>query len=109
MIHTQPSPTLHCVAWPGVVLRFEYRTDRWAHDVSLVSPGGDLAVQEQVVCLSSIEGVPEDAVPPSPAFQDLRWEPLDQSSSNQDRSQANLDDRDVGEFQLFGQCGQQVY
>jgi hypothetical protein len=109
MLHTQPTPTLHRVAWPGVVLRFEYRVDRWGHDVSLVNSDGDEAVLEQIVCWSSVEGAPEDAAPPSPAFQDLRWEPLDPPSSEQGRSDRNPDEREMGEFQLFGQCGRQVY
>lgn len=104
MQHTQPSPTSHRVAWPGVVLRFEHQGDRWGHAVSLVSPGdGPPNAREDVVWLTSFEGAPEEAEPPSPAFQDLRWETLE----------ANVDDATqeiaIGEFQLFGQCGRQVY
>jgi len=109
MRYAQLSPTIHQIAWTGVVLRFEYRFDRWAHVISQSSAGEEPGGAE-VVWLSSGEGAAENATPPSPAFQDLRWEPLEVATAESSPdSTASADEISVGEFQLFGQCGRQVY
>ena len=60
--------------------------------------------------LCSCEGASENATPPSPAFQDLRWEPQTLETATSSPSLKTSDDEiAVGEFQLFGQCGRQVY
>jgi hypothetical protein len=67
---------------------FRHTGDRWLHEISLQS-----ARRWQSV-LRSIEGTPDDDLPPSPALQDLRLEPLN--------------DRHF-EFQGMGQAGGVIY
>jgi len=109
MRYTQLSPTLHRLEIAGLVLRFEYRVDRWAHAISVVSPGLDPA-RAELVLLSSHEGRADDSAPPSPAFQDLRFEPISLATVLASPTSGSSDEElTVGEFQLFGQCGRQVY
>jgi hypothetical protein len=69
-------------------LTFRYERDRWRHELAVRSESGWQTI------LTSIEGSPDEALPPSPSFQDLRLERIDD---------------ETGEFQLFGQAGHAVY
>lgn len=77
------------VATPNLRLAFEQIGDRWEHSISLKAP----AFEWRNV-LKSIEGLPADSFPPSPAFQDLRLEKIDETTY---------------EFQLLGQSGKNIY
>ncbi|MGQ0635916.1 MAG: hypothetical protein ACT4QC_14990 [Planctomycetaceae bacterium] len=69
-------------------LSFARRGDRWRHTISV---GGN---DQAHAILISREGPPDTPAPPSPAYQDLRVEPIAS---------------DVYEVQLFGQAGGGVY
>jgi hypothetical protein len=69
-------------------LSFRHVGDRWQHCVSVRHDG------QWRPLLTSEEGSPADDVPPSPPFQDLRFEQLAER---------------VCEFQLLGQSGKGVY
>lgn len=69
-------------------LVFSHAVDRWSHSIAVAVDG------EWQTLLSSVEGGAADPWPPSPAFQDLRLETIDQTTQ---------------EFQLMGQCGTGVY
>lgn len=82
----EQSPHCLIVRLSRLILRFEWRHDRWHHVVE--SPnGGDWR-------LVSVEGGPEDSLPCSPAFQDLWFERRDDSHC---------------EVQLMGQAGVAIY
>lgn len=69
-------------------LVFQLVGDRWQHAVALRGPDGWQPL------LASIEGSPEQLVPPSPTFQELRLERID---------------AETAEFQVFGRAGHGVY
>jgi hypothetical protein len=69
-------------------LAFRHVGDRWQHCVSVANRG------EWFPLLTSVEGTPADAGPPSPPWQDLRFEQLADN---------------VFEFQLMGQSRKGVY
>lgn len=69
-------------------LSFSLAGDRWSHMISIADENDWRSV------LMSLEGAPQDRYPPSPAFQDLRLERIDDVTQ---------------EFQLMGQCGSGIY
>jgi hypothetical protein len=88
MIELEETPGLYCLSAGGLRIAFHHVGDRWNHTLSVRH-----ATSWQAL-FTSVEGLPNDAIPPSPAFQDLRWE---------------LIAEDIHEFQLFGQAGKGVY
>lgn len=87
MLEIEKSAGTYIARSSDLRLRFEYREDRWCHEV-VCGTGG------RSVILSSEEGTPNDPCPPCPAFQELRLETIN---------------ADVCEFQLFGQAGKGIY
>lgn len=87
-IEVEQSDGAWFVHTPGLGLWFCYAVDRWRHELLLPGPNGWTAT------CASLEGEPHDVIPPSPAFQDLRFE--------------NIGPATV-EFQLLGQAGQGTY
>lgn len=82
------STTESCVTAREWRCTFHFSRDRWRHQFEIWNGDGWLPL------LASHEGTPDNASPPSPAFQDLRLEQLGESTA---------------EFQLFGQAGKTVY
>lgn len=80
------SATHYCVTTSRFTLEWELVADRWHHRLMLAGAGA--------VCLISVEGTPEEAVPASPAFQDLWFERLSDEQC---------------EFQMMGQAGQAIF
>jgi len=76
------------LSWGEWQLEFEWRIDRWAHSLS--------QVQSDVrdVVWRSVEGMPDEVWPGSPAFQDLYTERINEN---------------CGEVQLLGQAGKNHY
>src|SRR5262245_49829598 len=88
MIKVDQSPQSCRIRMGRLRLTYRYVVDRWRHEVEL----GDSAGWQRLI--TSREGQPDDAVPPSPVFQALRLEwPGD----------------DYCEVQLFGQAGGGAY
>lgn len=50
----------------GLCVEFEFRGDRWSHQIAACTPG-----QPFRALLESVEGTPQDRWPPSPTFQEL--------------------------------------
>jgi hypothetical protein len=89
MMKLERSPGTYAIACDEFLMQFVYRDDRWQHRLSVRSPAG-----ADCLLLTSVEGTPDDPLPPSPAFQDLFIEqPADQ----------------ICEVQLMGQAGRQIY
>lgn len=88
MLEIEKSAGAYVARCGELLLKFEYSTDRWRHELAIRRNGGWQAL------LSSKEGAADDALPPSPAFQDLRLEPISD---------------EISEFQLFGQAGKGIY
>jgi hypothetical protein len=88
MMELEESPGLYRLSISELQIAFFRSGDRWRHALAI---GGKTGWQ---TLFSSVEGTPDLALPPSPAFQDLRQEKIAEG---------------VGEFQLFGQAGQGVY
>lgn len=88
MMKLERSPGAYTIVCAGFQMQFVYREDRWQHRLLL---GSETAER---LLLASVEGTPDDARPPSPAFQDLFVEqPAPQ----------------ICEVQLMGQAGRQIY
>lgn len=89
MLHVDQSPQACELRSDGLRLSFDFSPgDRWQHGLDVLSDN------EWRRVLTSVEGLPDEPQPPSPAFQDLRLERIDSQTS---------------EVQLFGQSGQRVY
>jgi hypothetical protein len=88
MLEVEQSAAASTLRSGNLQLSFHYDRDRWRHVLAIRGETGWETV------LTSIEGSPEQTLPPSPSFQDLRLERIDS---------------ETGEFQLFGQAGQAVY
>lgn len=89
MLYVDQSPRAYEVRSNSLRLGFDFAPgDRWRHWLDV----RDNDVWPRL--LSSLEASPDEAHPPSPAFQDLRLERLDSETA---------------EFQVFGQSGQRVF
>src|SRR5258708_6569809 len=88
MIVVEKSADAYTLRGANLELSFRHVGDRWQHCVSVLNHG------EWFPFLTSEEGTPADKVPPSPPFQDLRFEQFAD---------------EVFEFQLMGQSGKGVY
>ena len=89
MLHVDQSPHACELQSNGLRLSFDFSPgDRWQHGLDVLSDN------EWRRVLTSVEGLPDEPHPPSPAFQDLRLERIDSHTA---------------EVQLFGQSGQRVY
>lgn len=78
----------YVVASATLRLIFERAADRWRHIVDV------FANDDWLTVLTSVEGTPSETLPPSPPFQELRLEQLDDITH---------------EFQLFGRGAGHVY
>lgn len=87
-LEVEQSADLNALQTCDLQLTFRYERDRWRHELSVRGESGWQTV------LMSIEGLPDQVLPPSPSFQDLRLERIDDETA---------------EFQLFGQAGKAVY
>ncbi|MBI5760936.1 MAG: hypothetical protein HZA46_20630 [Planctomycetales bacterium] len=89
MLHADQSPHACELQSNGLRLSFDYSPgDRWQHGLDVLSDN------EWRRLLTSVEGLPDEPHPASPAFQDMRLERIDSHTV---------------EVQLFGQSGQRVY
>lgn len=88
MMELEESPGLYRLSTGGLQITFFRSGDRWRHALAIGGETGWLTL------FSSVEGTADLALPPSPAFQDLRQEKITAG---------------VQEFQLFGQAGPGVY
>jgi hypothetical protein len=78
-----------CTVRTGTIeLTFRFETDRWGHEIDLLVG----ATRHRL--LTSREGLPDDPVPPSPPFQELRVERPGEG---------------LCEIQLFGRAGDGAY
>lgn len=87
-MEVEQSADVNALRTGDLELTFRYDRDRWRHELAVRAESGWQTV------LMSVEGLPDQALPPSPSFQDLRLERIDD---------------ETGEFQLFGQAGKAVY
>jgi hypothetical protein len=89
MLHVDQSQHACELQSNGLRLSFDFSPgDRWQHRLDVLSDN------EWRRLITSVEGLPDEPHPPSPAFQDLRLERIDSETA---------------EVQLFGQSGQRVY
>ena len=88
MIVLEESAEVYTVRGANLEISFRRAVDRWQHFVSIRGR------TESFSLMASVEGIPTDEVPGSPALQDLLCENLSDS---------------VVEFQLLGQAGKGVY
>lgn len=77
-------------------IAFEYTGDRWRHTVFLREGN------QWRLLLTTVEGTPAEAAPPSPAFQELRVENIESALPGRNVLRACV-------VQLFGQSGKDVY
>lgn len=88
MLHIEQTADLCLLRSDGIQLAFVFDRDRWRHEISVCQPAGWQTL------LWSVEGASDEAVPPSPAFQELRLEQIAE---------------ETWEYQLFGRAGSAVY